>query len=194
MMERVRCVVALILLIGQAHADSKLDEAKTHFQAGEALYKLGHYEEAIREFNAGYELAPRPAFLINLGQAQRKAHHPREALDLFEKYLNAVGAHDKRRPEVELMASELRSELAQAPPPEPSPEPPPPAPSPVPVVTPPVAPVVVQARPSFARRHWWIFPVAAAVVGVAVGVGVYYGTRGNQFDCGGAIGCIDTTR
>ena len=51
------------------------------------------------------------------------------------------------------------------------------------------------ARPSFARRHWWIFPVAVVVVGAAVGVGAYFGTRPvNRFDCSSSIACIDTTK
>ena len=47
-----------ILVAASAYADDKLDEAKTHFRAGEALYQLGRYQEAVREFNAGYELVP----------------------------------------------------------------------------------------------------------------------------------------
>jgi hypothetical protein len=59
---RPRCAIAALLIAlawaAPASADDAKDRALTHFRAGEALYKLGNYTDAIREFAAGYELAP----------------------------------------------------------------------------------------------------------------------------------------
>jgi len=49
-----------------------LAEARVHFEAGTDHYAAGRYEEAIRRFQAGYALVPRPNFLVNIGQAYRK--------------------------------------------------------------------------------------------------------------------------
>jgi hypothetical protein len=44
---------------------------------------------------------------------------------------------------------------------------------------------------SFARRHWWIFPVAGAmVVGVALGVGIGVGTARPDPCMGATAGCL----
>jgi hypothetical protein len=43
-----------------------------------------------------------------------------------------------------------------------------------------VAPTETTTPPpkkSLIKRIWWVIPVAAVVVGVGLGVGIYYGTR-----------------
>jgi hypothetical protein len=45
----------------------------------------------------------------------------------------------------------------------------------------------------FLKRHWWIIPASAVVVGVGVGLGVYYGTRSDS--CRGAdLTCWDVSK
>jgi tetratricopeptide (TPR) repeat protein len=45
------------------------EKARLHFRAGRAFMDLGRFADAEDEFSAGHALAPRPAFLYNLGQA-----------------------------------------------------------------------------------------------------------------------------
>src|SRR6185437_13885876 len=58
---------------GAARATPSQEElARTHFVAGEEEYARGRWREALKEFEAGYALSPRPEFLINFAQAHRK--------------------------------------------------------------------------------------------------------------------------
>jgi tetratricopeptide (TPR) repeat protein len=186
-------VLVAALSTSRAHAETgdAMLRARTHFEAGRALYNLGNYTDAIREFSAGYQLVPRPQFLVNLGQAYRKLNDLELARDMYKKYLNEAPPNDPDREQVRQIVADLDLQIAALPP----------RPAPVPVVKPTAAPteavlVVSEAPPkkkSFIQKHWWIIPVAAVVVG-GVAVGVYFGTRpSGQVDCSAAtLGCIDT--
>lgn len=64
--------------------------AKEHFQRGTSFYDLGRYSEAIREFEAAYQLKNDPAFLYNLAQAYRLVGNPERALHFYRTYLRYV--------------------------------------------------------------------------------------------------------
>jgi hypothetical protein len=80
-----RAALALALVAGAAAADEAQDreEAKSHFARGMAHYHLDEYEEAAKEFLAGYRARPDAVFLYNAGQAFRLGHRPREALEYY---------------------------------------------------------------------------------------------------------------
>jgi tetratricopeptide (TPR) repeat protein len=187
-------VLVAALTTSRAHAETgdALLRARTHFEAGRALYNLGNYTDAIREFSAGYQLVPRPQFLVNLGQAFRKLNDLERARDMYKKYLSEAPPNDPDREQVRQIVADLDQQIAALPP----------KPEPAPVVAKPVTPapeaVVATTAPppekkSFIRKHWWIIPVAAVVV-AGVAVGAYFGTRpSGQVDCSAAtLGCIDT--
>jgi hypothetical protein len=206
-MRRVR-QIALILVLALASrsalaqsSEDQIARARTHFEAGRALYQLGNYNEAVREFKAGYELVPRPQFLLNLGQCYRKLNDLEKAREMYQRYLRDAPVTDMERPQAQQILAEIERQIAASKPPA-SP-PPQPAPSEsrrrAPSQAAPAASVTVirpapprEKRP-FIRRHWWIFPASAVVVGVAVGVGVYYGTRTDP--CAGAnLACWDLSK
>src|SRR6185503_11329609 len=94
----MRLLVVLLLstaLASAARAGGADDEerARGHYEIGLGLYRLGDYEGALKEFGAGYELARKPGFLLNLGQTYRKLGELREARDMYRQYLAAV-PHD----------------------------------------------------------------------------------------------------
>src|SRR5262245_45858671 len=98
--------VFLTLLLGwqpSAHAEGgdALARARSHFEAGRALYSLGNYTDAIREFSAGYELVGKPQFLLNLGQCYRKQNQLQRARQMYQKYLSQAPSSDPERPQVE---------------------------------------------------------------------------------------------
>jgi tetratricopeptide (TPR) repeat protein len=155
------------------------------------LYQLGNYHEAVREFGAGYELVPRPQFLLNLGQCYRKLNDLEKAREMYQRYLRDAPATDVERPQAQQILAEIERQLAASKPPA----------SPPPQAAPPAAassmtvirPAPPREKRPFIKRHWWIFPASAVVVGVAVGVGVYYGTRTDP--CAGAnLACWDLSK
>lgn len=188
---------------GVAHAagDDAVSRARTHFEAGRALYNLGNYQDAIREFSAGYQLAPRPQFLLNLGQAYRKLGQLEKARDLYKRFLTDAPPDDPDRGQVQQILIDLEGELARQPPPALTPIPElrstPAALAATPTPPAPAATLTVHAEPpprkSFLRRNWWIFPVGAVVLAGAA-VGIYFAVRpSNQLDCSGAtLGCVHT--
>ena len=188
----MRLAVVLMVstaLVTPARASGADDEerARGHYEIGLGLYRLGDYEGALKEFGAGYELARKPGFLLNLGQTYRKLGELREARDMYRQFLAEVPRDDPARPEARKVLAEIEQAIRRAPPPEPpssspsssssisssSPSPPssssssPAAPEPAPAVAAPAAaaPVAVQATaPPHPRRR------ALRIAGIAVGV------------------------
>src|SRR5689334_23276853 len=87
-------VCAALLTTGAAQAqqppaDNKA-AAKEHYTRGTSFYDLGRYDEAIKEFEAAYELKNDPAFLYNLAQAHRQAGNHERAVHFYKTYLRYV--------------------------------------------------------------------------------------------------------
>jgi tetratricopeptide (TPR) repeat protein len=125
----------VVLLTGRAAlADgSALEQAKAYFRAGAQAYAVGEYAAAVQAFEQANRLAPRPAVLFSIAQAERKQYfldHKREhltqAIALYRRYLetepqagrkvDAVGALSELEP---LVAPESTKGEAEAPPPPP---------------------------------------------------------------------------
>jgi tetratricopeptide (TPR) repeat protein len=125
----VRTLLALALLAALAAPARADDEAETraraHLEIGRGMYRLGDYRGALKEFAAGYALAPKPGFLINIGQTYRKLGDFAHARDLYRKFLESAPADDAQRPEATAILSELEAWLRahpQAATPEPAAE------------------------------------------------------------------------
>ena len=88
--------LALVLAVGAAAPrrgrppDANKAAAKEHYQSGTSYYDLGRYPDAIKEFEAAYELKNDPAFLYNLAQSYRQAGDPEQALHFYRTYLRYV--------------------------------------------------------------------------------------------------------
>ncbi len=75
--------------------------ARRHFLAGKRAFEAKRYAAALKEFEAGYAIDPRPGFLLNMGHASRRMGDLRRARDYYLKFLEsdppAVGPpHDDR--------------------------------------------------------------------------------------------------
>jgi hypothetical protein len=46
-------------------------EARAHFEAGRSAFELGHFDEALSEFEASYKIQAAPLLLFNIAQTQR---------------------------------------------------------------------------------------------------------------------------
>jgi hypothetical protein len=198
----VRTLAMFLALTCAAWAQESEDDrrARAHFEAGRALYSLANYEEALREFVAGYQVIPKPKFLLNMAQTYRKLGRLEEARGMYLRYLDEETPveREQARANVQALVHEIDQQLAMRPKVAPKAVPittaeAPKAPevAPTPTVTQPVA-VTAPAPPkkSFVRRHWWIIPTTL-VVAAGVAVGIYFGVR-PTVDCGAApLGCVD---
>jgi len=103
----IRALVILLVCATPALAQpSGREGAKAHFKSGKALQDAGKYSEAADEYQAAYDLDPRPAMLFNIAQAHRLAGHKKTALDYYQRYLSdepsGAGAREARQWVVEL--------------------------------------------------------------------------------------------
>jgi tetratricopeptide (TPR) repeat protein len=190
-MARALVLLATLALAASARAqagDDALTRARGHFEVGQGLYRLGEYRGALKEFAAGYELSPRPQFLINMGQAYRRLGELERARELFLKFLLEAPPADPERAAVQELVVEVTRAIERAPPP--------PGETATAIVPAAHAPVVTSEQPPQRRtrlRHlYWAIPLGL-VVGVGLGVGLYFGLRPPaQVACGSAdIGCLE---
>ncbi len=84
---------------------------KRHYRRGDELFKQGRYLEAAREFEAGFAVAPRPLFLLNIGHSYRKAQELRRARVAYEEFLKADPS-STYRPDVEDLMRTIDDALA----------------------------------------------------------------------------------
>jgi tetratricopeptide (TPR) repeat protein len=83
------CAFAAIVTTTIAVRADELDDARSLYDQGKALYDRGDYQEALARFSRAYALRPVPALLFNMAQASRLSGkgHCAEALGLYERYL-----------------------------------------------------------------------------------------------------------
>jgi hypothetical protein len=110
-MSQVRLLVAVLAVAwsAAAHADA-VSEAKVYFDSGNAHYAGGRYEEALRDFKAGYARVPNPKFLLNMGQTYRKLGRLDEARVSLLKYMDTL-QDETRRESVARVVAEIDLEL-----------------------------------------------------------------------------------
>lgn len=141
-------------------------------ERGIQLFRAGDYNGAVQAFTTAHILSPKPMFLFNIAQAQRKAGRPQEALisyQLFlkkapdsplraetEAYLELVRTQLKIRAASEATSSpQLRGQVLAT-----------------------LAPLAAERRVPLHRRPWlWGLVGTAVAVTSGVAVGVYLGTR-----------------
>ncbi len=113
--------------------DAALEQAKAYFRAGAQAYAVGEYAAAVQAFEQANRLAPRPAVLFSIAQAERKQYfldhkrdHLMKAIDMYRKYLETEPQAGRKvdavqaLSELEPLAARRESESeAEAPPPPP---------------------------------------------------------------------------
>jgi hypothetical protein len=96
--------LAMLLLPSSASAaDDALGQAKTYFNAGAQAYDAGRFSAAVQAFQQAYALAPRPAILFSMAQAERKAWYVdkhvddlKHAIEHYHAYLSQVPTGGRR--------------------------------------------------------------------------------------------------
>jgi tetratricopeptide (TPR) repeat protein len=143
----VRRILVLVLAfsIGSstAGADDATAQARDHYNKGSRAFSLGRFADAIKEYEAAFELRDDPVLLYNIAQAHRLNHNPERALFFYRSYLSrapdAPNAGDVRQKisDMQKLVDEQRRAQKPAPTPappaaQPAPAPPPPATAPAP--------------------------------------------------------------
>ena len=182
-------VASLVSARAAAAPSEKEREARAHFQAGEARFKAGAFDEALTEYQAGYDAKPLPGFLVNIAQCQRRLGDLKTARVTYQKFI-LVAPDSPLVPQVRSMIAEIDGLLANSEGSKPADEPAkeedkpepvaPPAPKVEPTAT---APVLIETShapapaPERSSHRWWLWTaIGAAVVGGAVTA--YAVTRG----------------
>ena len=174
----VAVAVAFVALAASAaHADPESD-AQEHFKRGVKLYNLGHFQEAIPEFEKAYDFDPQPILLFNIAQSHRQNGNKERALFFYRRYLEQE-PNTAKRADVEQRMKELaqslqqENEQKQKPPTEVTPPPPTATPqtAPQPMTTAATPVVVAGPTPATGVTPWRI----AVALGPA-----FVGFSGNQ--------------
>jgi tetratricopeptide (TPR) repeat protein len=168
------CLVAFSMVSASAEAGPAEDEARTHAKAGTAAFNLGHYDEAVAEYESAYKLVPDPVFLFNIGQAHRLAGNAEKALVAYRSYLRTAPVNAPNREQVEKHVEQLEAATRT---PGPAPKPSPPVarkPDLTPTAEPPASPALdvtaagaAAGRPSPSTpvyKTWWFWAGVGAVV------------------------------
>jgi tetratricopeptide (TPR) repeat protein len=83
--------LALTLLPGLAAAQQltkeQIAKAKEHYQAGTAAEARGAYDEAVKEFEAAYDITKDPKVFYPIAKAHESAGHLEDALIYYRRYL-----------------------------------------------------------------------------------------------------------
>jgi len=207
----VMTVAVLSLPSLAAAATSEAErEARTHFQAGEARFKAGAFDEALAEYQKGYEAKPLPGFLVNIAQCQRRLGDLKAARVTYREFI-LVAPDSRLVPEVQSLIRQLDAVIADlaaggdgaaaaqlgaggdvhatelTAPPLPSPSAPEPA-APVLVAAPGPSPAP-PAVPS--RARWWIWGgVAAATIAGGIVAGLALSSPENTTIHAGTLGTL----
>ena len=93
--------------------DANEARAREHFEIGRRYYDMGRFAEAAREFEQAYELAARPALLMNIYLAYRDAADPVNAARALRAYLETDEVDPAQRPTLEVRLEALERQAAE---------------------------------------------------------------------------------
>jgi tetratricopeptide (TPR) repeat protein len=91
-------------------ATSAKPTAESHYDKGMKAYTLGHFPEAIEEFEKAYEMRSEPIFLYNIAQSHRQNNAPQRAIFFYRRYLEADPTV-KNRAEIEKRIKDMETQL-----------------------------------------------------------------------------------
>jgi tetratricopeptide (TPR) repeat protein len=106
----VMAALAAVSLPAQAAPDAER-QAKRSFQSAETHFRAGRFAEALEEYQAGYDKAPLPGFLINIAQCQRRLGNLQKARATYQKFV-MVAPDSPLVPEVRNLIADLDKLIA----------------------------------------------------------------------------------
>lgn len=182
------CAFTFVILVGpdaqNAHADAPPQSAKDLYTNGRISYNLGHYDDALKQFEAAYRVKQDPAFLFNIAQCMRNLDRYEDAARTYRAFLRETpGIDSSNRDQVQKLIVEMDNKAAgqnrrrdqDAAVPSPTEVPPAHAASTAEVAPPPA--VDVATAPAHhdtpVYKKWWLWTgVGVVVAGAAIGLGI----------------------
>jgi tetratricopeptide (TPR) repeat protein len=108
----VALTLTLAPLAARAGAEDDKKAARPHYEKGAVEYNLGHFAEAIAEFEKAYQLDRAPILLFNIAQAHRQSGNNERAAFFYRRYLEQAPTA-ANRPEVEKRIKDLDEAMRQ---------------------------------------------------------------------------------
>ena len=105
-------IACAVILLVAARAWAAPESGKAYFESGVRQYNLGHFKEAIVEFEKAYNIDPAPILLFNIAQSHRQLGDKERALFFYRRYLEQAPAAGNKR-EVEQRMKDLTESLQQ---------------------------------------------------------------------------------
>lgn len=153
---------------------------KAHYDEARKAYKEKRYDEAYKEYKAGYERRQAPWLLINVGRSLQRLGRNKEALDYYQRYLKA---DPNPKPETVTKVNEYIEQVKAGIVDEPEPKP---EAKPQPVGG---QPQVGTAQSSSGGasatepektpiyKKWWLWTIVGVVVAGGAATGLYFALR-----------------
>jgi tetratricopeptide (TPR) repeat protein len=135
--------------------------ARTLYQRGLRLFRIGQFDAALRAYQSGFAAAPLPGFLFNIAQCYRNLGELERASESFQEYLRLQPNAVNRMAVERLLRSLDRGLKARR---QPT------------LLIPPHGPQRPERLAIYQHWGFWTSVAAAAVVG---GTAVYFQTRGD---------------
>ena len=105
-------VVVIAGARGAQASEAGKKAARPHYEKGASEYNLGHFAEAISEFEKAYEQDQAPILLFNIAQAHRQSGNNERAAFFYRRYLEQE-PDAANRPEVEKRIKDLEGVIQQ---------------------------------------------------------------------------------
>jgi tetratricopeptide (TPR) repeat protein len=107
-------VLTSALVAASAHARDGGPQAEAtareHAQKGATALREGRYDDAMKEFEAGYAAVAHPGFVMNMGHVQRQAGNLERARGYYRRFLQ-LEPKSSQRAEVEQAIAEIDAAL-----------------------------------------------------------------------------------
>ncbi len=107
-------MLPLLIVVSLASGPSQRQVAQRLYDKASASYAAGHYERALRDFAAAYQLDSAASLLFNIAQCHRKLGRWKDAVSYYRSYLSER-PDAVNRAAVEALIEEAQGHLAPEP-------------------------------------------------------------------------------
>jgi tetratricopeptide (TPR) repeat protein len=88
-----------------AEQEKRFADARQFYDNGKLAYDMGHFDDAVSQFERAYALRPAPLLLFNMAQCHRQLGHADKARHLYESFLRESAGADS--PQAAIAVEEL---------------------------------------------------------------------------------------